>query len=146
MFRVRRERFESLAERHVGKDVVYREGGMTLFVANFLRFSINERRIEVTFRIYFIDGLPFLPPMPLCDLSAAGASTVSGDWDSLYFDELRWYEPYLDWSVFLDDEVVERVKIEAKLLANVSPKDRFAKLDAILRSQVPEGGWPIRPI
>ena len=144
--RARRERFESLAQRHEGKELVYREGNMTLFIATLLRASINGRRVEVTLRICFIDGLPFLPPMPVCDLSADGVLTVSGDWSAFYFDELRWYEPYVDWSVFLDDAVVERVKAEAKFLANTSPKERFAKLNAMLIEQVPEGGWPIRPI
>jgi hypothetical protein len=146
MLRARRERFESLAQRHVGKDVVYREGRMTLFVANFLRFRINEGLIEVAFRICLIDGLPFIPPIPICDFSTDGASIVSGTVDSLYFDELRWYEPNVDWSVVFDDAVVERVRTEAKRLANVAPKDRFVKLDAILRSQIPDGGWPIRTV
>jgi hypothetical protein len=132
----RRQRFESLARSQLGRDIVYREGGGTLFVAKLLRADTNEKGLQIRLRILAIEGLTFVPPIPVCEITEDGEFTVNAEWDSFYFDELRWHEPYVDWNLYLSDAALARLRSEAHVLANASPSQRFSRLDALLTQEV----------
>jgi hypothetical protein len=142
--RKRRELFQSLAHRQLGREFVYREGVWTLFIAKLLGTNTNEKGVEITFQVLSIDGLTFLPPVPVCEITQGGEFTVGADWDSFWFDELRWSEPYVGWNVFLSEAILSCMTSEAKALANASPEDRFSALNAVLIEEarkMPQPQW-----
>ena len=140
----RRELFESLAHRQLERKFLYRAGAWTLFVAKLLGANTNEKGVEITFQILPIDGLTFLPPLPVTEITQGGAFTVIADWNSFWFDELRWSEPYVGWHVFLSEAVLSRLTSEAKALASASPEDRFSALNVALIEEarkMPQPHW-----
>lgn len=129
--------FESLAARYAGRHFVYREGRYTLIIAELLRVQTDVTGVDIWFRISARNGVVFLPPAPLvCDTAVDNSMGVRLSWDSFYFDQFRWSEPYLGVKMFFCDEIVADLEHEARVVANFSAEERFRRLDELLFEDV----------
>ena len=132
----RRAAFESLAARYAGRHFVYREGRCTLFLAKLLGVHTDANGVDISMQVSANGDIVFLPPAPpVCDTGPDNSMCIRLSW-SFYFDEFRWSEPYLGLKMFFCDEIINDLACEAKALANLSPDERFRRLDRLLMEDV----------